>query len=42
MADIVLDQLDKVYENGFQALTDLNLQINDGEFMVMVGPSGCG
>ena len=42
MADIVLDQIVKVYDNGFQAITDLNLQINDGEFMVMVGPSGCG
>ena len=42
MADIVLDKVDKVYENGFQAITDLSLEIEDGEFMVMVGPSGCG
>ena len=42
MADIVLDHIDKIYDNGFQAVTDLNLEIRDGEFMVMVGPSGCG
>ena len=42
MADIVFDQIDKIYDNGFQAITDLNLEIRDGEFMVMVGPSGCG
>jgi multiple sugar transport system ATP-binding protein len=42
MADIVFDQIDKTYDNGFQAITDLNLEIKDGEFMVMVGPSGCG
>ena len=42
MADIVFDQIDKIYDNGFQAITDLNLEIKDGEFMVMVGPSGCG
>jgi len=42
MADIVLDSIDKIYDNGFQAITDLDLEIQDGEFMVMVGPSGCG
>ena len=42
MADIVFDRIDKTYDNGFQAITDLNLEITDGEFMVMVGPSGCG
>ncbi|MGB7880983.1 MAG: ATP-binding cassette domain-containing protein, partial [Ilumatobacteraceae bacterium] len=42
MADIVFDQINKIYDNGFQAITDLNLEIRDGEFMVMVGPSGCG
>jgi multiple sugar transport system ATP-binding protein len=42
MADIVFDRIDKTYPNGFKAITDLNLEINDGEFMVMVGPSGCG
>ena len=42
MADIVFDRIDKIYDNGFQAITDLNLEIRDSEFMVMVGPSGCG
>ncbi len=42
MADIVLDQVDKVYENGYRAITNLNLTIDDGSFLVLVGPSGCG
>ena len=42
MADVVLENVNKEYDNGFQAVTDLNLEINEGEFLVMVGPSGCG
>jgi multiple sugar transport system ATP-binding protein len=42
MAQIVLDQIDKVYLGGVPAIDGLNLEINDGEFMVLVGPSGCG
>ncbi len=42
MAAVVLDKVTKVYPNGFQAVTDLDLEINDGEFLVLVGPSGCG
>ncbi len=42
MADVVLDGVTKVYPNGFQAVTELDLEINDGEFLVLVGPSGCG
>ena len=42
MAEVVLDKVSKIYPNGFQAVTDLDLQINDGEFLVLVGPSGCG
>ncbi len=42
MADVVLDQLTKQYENGFVAVSDLDLDIADGEFLVLVGPSGCG
>jgi len=38
----VLDQISKVYPNGFQAVNDLSLTLNDGEFLVLVGPSGCG
>ena len=42
MANVVLDQVNKIYENGFQAIHGLDLAINDGEFLVLVGPSGCG
>jgi multiple sugar transport system ATP-binding protein len=42
VADVSLENVNKVYENGFHAVKDFNLQIADGEFMVLVGPSGCG
>jgi multiple sugar transport system ATP-binding protein len=42
MADIVLDSVVKRYPDGFEAVKNLNLNINDGEFMILVGPSGCG
>ncbi|HEX2783512.1 MAG TPA: sn-glycerol-3-phosphate ABC transporter ATP-binding protein UgpC [Ilumatobacteraceae bacterium] len=42
MATITLTDIDKVYDNGFQAVTGLSLEIDDGEFLVLVGPSGCG
>ena len=42
MATVDLEQLNKVYGNGFHAVKDLNLDVRDGEFMVLVGPSGCG
>jgi multiple sugar transport system ATP-binding protein len=42
MAQIVLDQVDKVYPGGVKGIDGLNLDIVDGEFMVLVGPSGCG
>jgi multiple sugar transport system ATP-binding protein len=42
MASIALHKVSKVYPNGFQAVQELNLNVNDGEFMVIVGPSGCG
>jgi multiple sugar transport system ATP-binding protein len=42
MAQIVLDQVDKVYAGGVKAVAELSLDIADGEFMVLVGPSGCG
>ena len=42
MADVVFDGVDKVYENGVQAVYDLSLEARDGEFLVLVGPSGCG
>ena len=42
MASVVFDHVEKAYPNGFKAVTDLNLEITEGEFLVMVGPSGCG
>jgi multiple sugar transport system ATP-binding protein len=42
MAQIVLDQVDKLYPGGVKGIDGLNLDIADGEFMVLVGPSGCG
>lgn len=42
MAGVVLKDVNKVYPNGYHAITDLNLDIQDGEFLVLVGPSGCG
>jgi multiple sugar transport system ATP-binding protein len=42
VADVKLENVNKVYENGFHAVHDLNLDIADGEFIVLVGPSGCG
>ncbi|MFC5746628.1 ABC transporter ATP-binding protein [Actinomadura rugatobispora] len=42
MAEIVLERVDKVYAGGVKAVDGLDLEIRDGEFMVLVGPSGCG
>ena len=42
MATIEFDDVSKVYDDGTQAVFDLNLSIADGELLVMVGPSGCG
>ena len=42
MATIEFDDVQKVYDDGTQAVFDLNLKIEDGELMVLVGPSGCG
>jgi multiple sugar transport system ATP-binding protein len=42
MAQIALDHVEKVYPGGRKALDDLNLEVKEGEFMVLVGPSGCG
>ncbi|MDQ3724629.1 MAG: sn-glycerol-3-phosphate ABC transporter ATP-binding protein UgpC [Actinomycetota bacterium] len=42
MAEIVLDGVSKVFPDGFEAVKDMNLDIQDGEFMILVGPSGCG
>src|SRR6187401_1294898 len=42
MAQITLDHITKRYPDGFEAVKDFNLDIADGEFMILVGPSGCG
>ena len=42
MSDLKLQHLDKIYDNKVQAVFDFNLDIRDGEFIVLVGPSGCG
>jgi multiple sugar transport system ATP-binding protein len=42
VANIKLDAVDKVYENGYHAVHGLDIEIADGEFLVLVGPSGCG
>ena len=42
MAGVTFDQLSKVYPDGYRAVSDVSLDIEDGEFMVLVGPSGCG
>src|SRR3954470_6968362 len=42
VAAIEFDSVSKVYDDGTQAVFDLDLAIEDGELMVVVGPSGCG
>jgi multiple sugar transport system ATP-binding protein len=42
MASVTFDEVTKVYPNGFTAVSDLDLDVSDGEFLVLVGPSGCG
>jgi multiple sugar transport system ATP-binding protein len=42
VGNIVLNEIDKVYDNGFHAVHKLSLDVADGEFLVLVGPSGCG
>jgi multiple sugar transport system ATP-binding protein len=42
MADIVLDKMSKSYPDGTVAVHGIDLEIADGEFIILVGPSGCG
>ncbi|PKW14483.1 ABC transporter ATP-binding protein [Saccharopolyspora spinosa] len=42
MAEIVLDKVTKKYPDGALAVNEVNLEIADGEFVILVGPSGCG
>src|ERR671926_461708 len=42
MAAVTFEGVTKTYPDGTTAVKDLNLDVHDGEFMVLVGPSGCG
>ena len=42
MAQMSLQHLDKIYDNNVQAVFDFNMDVKDGELIVLVGPSGCG
>jgi multiple sugar transport system ATP-binding protein len=42
MAEIVLDKVTKRYPDGALAVSEVDIQIADGEFVILVGPSGCG
>ena len=42
VAGVTFQGVSKIYPDGTRAVNDLNLDIEDGEFLVLVGPSGCG
>src|SRR6266508_1840049 len=42
MADVLLDDVSRVYPDGTSAVSHLTLHVRHGELMVIVGPSGCG
>ena len=42
MAAVTFEDVSKIYPDGTRAVNDIDLEIQDGEFMVLVGPSGCG
>ncbi len=42
MADLKFENVNKIYDGGFHAVKDFNMEIEHGEFIVIVGPSGCG
>ncbi|HOE91571.1 MAG TPA: ATP-binding cassette domain-containing protein, partial [Candidatus Cloacimonadota bacterium] len=42
MAQVLIKNVNKIYENGFHAVKDVNILAEDEEFVVLVGPSGCG
>ncbi len=41
MSSVTLKNVNKIYDNGFHAVHDVNIEIKDKEFIVLVGPSGC-
>jgi multiple sugar transport system ATP-binding protein len=42
MAQVAFDRVSKIYPDGTRAVNHISLDVEDGEFMVLVGPSGCG
>ena len=42
MASVTLENVSKVYPGDVHAVREIDLEIHDGEFLVLVGPSGCG
>ena len=42
MSEVQLKNITKEYDNGFVAVKDFNLDVADKEFIIFVGPSGCG
>lgn len=42
MASVTLENIQKTYPNGFKAIHGVDVEVQDGEFLVLVGPSGCG
>ena len=42
MVTVSYQDVDKIFDDGTQAVSGLNLEISDGEFLVLLGPSGCG
>jgi multiple sugar transport system ATP-binding protein len=42
VSNIVFEHISKRYGDGYEAVKDMNLDVRDGEFMILVGPSGCG
>jgi len=42
MAEVILKNVQKVYDKNIVAVDDANIEIQDKEFVVLVGPSGCG
>ena len=42
MVEVNFKNVTKTYEDGFEAVKGLDLDIKDGEFLVLLGPSGCG
>ena len=42
MVSVKFERVGKRYEDGFEAVKQLDLEVKDGEFLVLLGPSGCG